>query len=320
MLPRAVQAESKAAHAAASSSAAASKSTASHSAAATEAHADSDDDIFESKTAKTSSKKADTAAVKFSSASALLSNDHAEADDDDDWHPANLAKLVHAVQACPPTPGGFWNEVAKHVGKSAAACRNRFFSEQSTPAPSKPKRQRRRPTTEVVDMARAGTLKHREQFRANVENLNEGHEDDFFESTPWRGAADKRDTLFQDEDLELPLVGFLDAQTLKKVLDADKGDDLFRAEPSPGLLNSVRRNNLDRYILSLKQKAREGAGKRALSTVSPSVANKQMAKRSRSEEEGKWDAVSKAIQKTARKDTVSDDSDNAEDSASSSSS
>jgi hypothetical protein len=91
-------------------------------------------------------------------------------------HPANLAKLVHAVQACPPTPGGFWNEVAKHVGKSAAACRNRFFSEQSTPAPSKPKRQRRRPTTEVVDMARPGTLKHREQFRANVENLNEGHE------------------------------------------------------------------------------------------------------------------------------------------------
>jgi len=153
-------------------------------------------------------------------------------------HPANLAKLVHAVQACPPTPGGFWNEVAKHVGKSAAACRNRFFSDQSTPAPSKPKRQRRRPTTEVVDMARPGTLKHREQFRANVENLNEGHEvphcclrvadtqltvvlipspqDDFFESTPWRGAADKRDILFQDEDLELPLIGFLDAQTLKK--------------------------------------------------------------------------------------------------------
>ncbi len=89
------------------------------------------------------------------------------------------------------------------------------------------------------------------------------------------------------------------------VLDADKGDDLFRAEPSPGtthspsiyshwisvrctavevlicslgLLNSVRRGNLDRYIVSLKQKAREGAGKRALSTVSPSVANKQMAK------------------------------------------
>jgi hypothetical protein len=141
-------------------------------------------------------------------------------------------------------------------------------------------------------MARAGTLKHREQFRANVENLNEGHEvqlstrshrfpapksdfsltaqDDFFESTPWRGAADKRDTLFQDEDLELPLVGFLDAQTLKKgalcdntkiqchsnvivalrlrsfreltrptvVLDADKGDDLFRAEPSPGKWHS----------------------------------------------------------------------------------
>jgi hypothetical protein len=88
-----------------------------------------------------------------------------------------------------------------------------------------------------------------------------------------------------------------------------------------GLLNSVRRSNLDRYIVSLKQKAREGAGKRALSTVSPSAANKQMAKvlisllslpchrpiirsslilslqRSRSEEEGKWDAVSKAIQK-----------------------
>jgi hypothetical protein len=41
-------------------------------------------------------------------------------------------------------------------------------------------------------------------------------QDDFFESTPWRGAAEKRDTLFQDEDLELPLVGFLDAQTLKK--------------------------------------------------------------------------------------------------------
>jgi hypothetical protein len=78
------------------------------------------------------------------------------------------------------------------------------------------------------------------------------------------------------------------------VLDADKGDDLFRAEPSPGtqrearavnlphaawpfstanspqhpilstgLLNSVRRSNLDRYIVNLKQKAREGAGKRA---------------------------------------------------------
>jgi hypothetical protein len=41
-------------------------------------------------------------------------------------------------------------------------------------------------------------------------------QDDFFESTPWRGAGDKRDTLFQDDDLELPLVGFLDAQTLKK--------------------------------------------------------------------------------------------------------
>ncbi len=41
-------------------------------------------------------------------------------------------------------------------------------------------------------------------------------QDDFFESTPWRGAADKRDVLFQDEDLELPLIGFLDAQTLKK--------------------------------------------------------------------------------------------------------
>jgi hypothetical protein len=45
-----------------------------------------------------------------------------------------------------------------------------------------------------------------------------------------------------------------------------------------GLLNSVRRSNLDRYIVSLKQKAREGAGKRALSTVSPSAANKQMTK------------------------------------------
>ena len=83
-LPRAVQAESKAGHAAPSSTAAASKSTASRAAAATEAQADSDDDIFESKAAKPSSKKADTAAVKFSSASALLSNDHAEADDDDD--------------------------------------------------------------------------------------------------------------------------------------------------------------------------------------------------------------------------------------------
>jgi hypothetical protein len=29
-----------------------------------------------------------------------------------------------------------------------------------------------------------------------------------------------------------------------------------------GLLNSVRRSNLDRYIVNLKQKAREGAGKR----------------------------------------------------------
>jgi hypothetical protein len=184
--------ESKTSVPARSSSGANLKSNASRATASAEAQADYEDDIFESKVAKATSKKADTAAVKFSSASALLARDDAEADDDDDCttpsiflieilifttgHPANLAKLVHAVQACPPTPGGFWNEVAKHVGKSAAACRNRFFSEQSTPAPSKPKRQRRRPTTDVVDMARPGTLKHREQFRANVENLNEGHE------------------------------------------------------------------------------------------------------------------------------------------------
>jgi hypothetical protein len=164
-------------------------------AAATAAPSDSEQDVFEATAARASSKTSDSMAVKFSTASALLASDPAASagDDDDDCtklfptahnmflisaagHPAHLAKLVHAVQACPPTPGGFWNEVAKHVGKSAAACRNRFFSEQSTPAPSKPKRQRRRPTTEVVDMARAGTIKHREQFRANIENLNEGHQ------------------------------------------------------------------------------------------------------------------------------------------------
>ena len=85
------------------------------------------------------------------------------------------------------------------------------------------------------------------------------------------------------------------------------------------MLNSVRRSNLDRYIVNLKQKAREGAGKRMLPTASPSAAKKQSTKvlriapffpaflhlltplplmqRSRAEEEGKWDAVSKAIQK-----------------------
>jgi hypothetical protein len=194
---RAGPAESKAPITAAATKGAIAKSNSSNAAA----KSDSDEDIFECAKSKAPSKKLESAAVKFSSGSALLASEPvaSTADDDDDdctilirtffchtcaWfltrlitgHPANLAKLVHAVQACPPTPGGFWNEVAKHVGKSAAACRNRFFSEQSTPAPSKPKRQRRRPTTEVVDMARPGTLKHREQFRANVENLNEGHE------------------------------------------------------------------------------------------------------------------------------------------------
>jgi hypothetical protein len=122
---------------------------------------------------------------------------------------------------------------------------------------------------------------------------------------------------------------------------------LFRSEPSPGtnffssargyfycpgrevtfsfpagLLNSVRRSNLDRYIVNLKQKAREGAGKRAVSATTPSKkpAHKVIhfylvlihasfhflwlarlliliVQRSRAEEEGKWDAVSKAIQK-----------------------
>ena len=44
-----------------------------------------------------------------------------------------------------------------------------------------------------------------------------------------------------------------------------------------GLLNSVRRSNLDRYIVNLKQKAREGAGKRTLAAASPAV-HKQSSK------------------------------------------
>ena len=81
---KASQAESNASLAAPSSLRATSKSNASRAAAATEAQADSEDDIFESKIVKSTSKKAEAAAVKFSSASALLASDHAEADDDDD--------------------------------------------------------------------------------------------------------------------------------------------------------------------------------------------------------------------------------------------
>jgi hypothetical protein len=190
-------------------------------------------------------------------------------------------------------------------------------------------------------------------------------QDDFFESTPWRGAADKRDTLFQDDDLELPLVGFLDAQTLKKgttsllcltdysvciifclVLDADKGDDLFRSEPSPGMKRLIAfalRFVLEAQNISGPAEALHGCqvcstpSAAAILTATLSASSRKLERaqvngrsrphrlrqaqskwprfrefltcsfffysthvtmqRSRAEEEGKWDAVSKAIQK-----------------------
>ncbi|XP_077095850.1 mis18-binding protein 1 isoform X2 [Siphateles boraxobius] len=205
---------------------------------------------------------------------------------DGKWIEEELQKLQEAVNSLPKHKSGYWANVAYVVGtRSAEECQEQYNAHQKTnKRPSK--KATKKPATEepgkeiVVITAKAGTLKRRQQMRHFLEHMPKDDHDDVFTSSPMHNKQIKLPVFAANGDDE-------DFSQLQNPQTPSSSNSTTAKTPqclhiSPGMLGSINKNNMDKYIFHLQKKQKgQKRGKKAapMDKLTPTPAVKKTLKR-----------------------------------------
>ncbi|KAJ8341692.1 hypothetical protein SKAU_G00339830 [Synaphobranchus kaupii] len=186
------------------------------------------------------------------------------AEDEDGWTESELEKLHKAVSSFPKHKSGFWINVAMAVGtRSAEECQEQYTHQQSVLLKAKSRKKTTRhkkeePVQEAPQIiAKAGTLKRKQQIRNFLDHMPKDDHDDIFSSSP-----------LQNKRVRLPTLSTNGEDCVFQQLQQNPQTPNSSAFPlvktphclhiSPGMLGSVNRNNNDKYVYQLQKKMGKG--------------------------------------------------------------
>ncbi|XP_026142077.1 mis18-binding protein 1 [Carassius auratus] len=210
---------------------------------------------------------------------------------DGNWTEEELQKLHEAVNSLPKHKSGYWAKVAYIVGtRSAEECQEQFNSNQKTNKRSRKRAQKAaatdEPGKEIVEItAKAGTLKRRQQMRHFLDHMPKDNHDDVFANSPMHNKQIKLPVFAANGDKDFSLLQ--NPQTpSSSISSAAKTPQCLHI--SPGMLGSINRNNMDKYIYHLQknQKGRKRVKKAApVDKLTPTPVVKKTLKRCVAEDE-----------------------------------
>ncbi|XP_056332865.1 mis18-binding protein 1 [Danio aesculapii] len=232
-------------------------------------------------------KKSEKVKVNSRSKKPQAKNNTVNEQDDGKWTEEELQKLHESVNSLPKHQSGYWAHVAYVVGtRSAEECHERYNAHQRK---NKIPRQRvskkpaatEEPGKEVVEItAKAGTLKRRHQMRHFLDHMPKDDHDDVFNSSPMHNKQIKLPVFAANGDDE-------DFSQLQNPQTPSSSMSTSAKTPqclhiSPGMLGSINKNNLDKYIFHLQknQKGRKRNKKSAqMEKLTPTPAVRKTLKR-----------------------------------------
>ncbi|XP_073683360.1 mis18-binding protein 1 [Garra rufa] len=206
---------------------------------------------------------------------------------DGKWTEEELQKLHEAVNSLPKHKSGYWAHVAYIVGtRSPEECQEQYNSNQKTNTRPRKKAQKKpatseEPGKEIVEItAKAGTLKRRQQMRHFLDHMPKDDHDDVFANSPMHNKQIKLPVFAANGDVE-------DFSLLQNPQTPSSSISTTAKTPqclhiSPGMLGSINKNNMDKYIFHLQknQKGRK-RGKKAepMEKLMPTPVGKKALKR-----------------------------------------
>ncbi|XP_072032548.1 uncharacterized protein [Amphiura filiformis] len=221
-----------------------------------------------------------------------------------DWSPVELAKLKRALEVVKPDTAMYWQCVASIVRtKSAHLCQQKhqesLENQMNHKATSKKmddgNKQTNKVNTEPVKLtAKRGTMKRKRQLRDLVEQHNQGHEADYFDSTPFK-IQNKRIKISAAMDSDDEDEGSGSFQTPGMARFKTPGSVRFKTPSvrpwqvaplsdkktphtnllSPLVAANVERKHIDTYISGIQKKKK---GRTLLPAQSTPMRKKQMTK------------------------------------------
>lgn len=212
---------------------------------------------------------------------------------DGKWTEEELQKLHEAVNLLPKHKSGYWENVAYVVGtRSAEECQEQYNTHHQSNIRPRKRAQKKPTTTEepekaIVEItAKAGTLKRRQQMRYFVDHIPKDDHDDVFASSPMQRRQIKLPVFSANGDEE-DFSQLQDPQTPScSMSSAVKTPQCLHI--SPGMLGSINKNNMDKYIYHLQKnkKGRKQDRKAGpMDKLTPTPAGKKALKRCVAEDE-----------------------------------
>ncbi|XP_030854761.1 uncharacterized protein LOC579784 isoform X2 [Strongylocentrotus purpuratus] len=226
------------------------------------------------------------------------------------WKPDELHRLHRALKIIPPSSRQFWHRVASSVGtrtewecqqehqaKLEEATKASNQSKGTTKGTTKDNKESNQGAKEPVALTAAkGTMKRKRQLRELIQQHNQASEEDLFDSTPFKkqrkttkpllnlDLAEEEEEEDDDEGMQAKTPGSARLKTPSTRFHnllaplSGKRTPHSSAIISPGLLNSVEKKHMDKYIFGMQKKRASRRGKNVPETthnVSPPLKVRQ---------------------------------------------
>ncbi|KTF74334.1 hypothetical protein cypCar_00032431 [Cyprinus carpio] len=193
-----------------------------------------------------------------------------------------------AVNSLPKHKSGYWAKVAYIVGtRSAEECQEQYNSNQKTNKRPRKRAQKAaatdEPGKEIVEItAKAGTLKRRQQMRHFLDHMPKDNHDDVFANSPMHNKQIKLPVFAANRDEDFSLLQ--NPQTpSSSISTAAKTPQCLHI--SPGMLGSINKNNMDKYIYHLQKGRKRGKKAPPMDKHTPTPVVKKTLKRCVAEDE-----------------------------------
>lgn len=190
-----------------------------------------------------------------------------EVERNDIWSKNEIDRLYKAVNSINPATPMFWHVVSDAVNtRTATECQEYYHKDlENLTKKNKGKEKVAAPNPKVTELCgKVGTMKRKRQLREMMMQHDQGYEDDFFDSTPYRNLKTIQVSNLDDSELE---DGHHRSRTLRRNSNyyTPKPSSLTTRTPisekktphsnliSPGIMHSVNRNDIDQYINKLKK-------------------------------------------------------------------
>uniref|UniRef100_A0A8C1WZU2 MIS18 binding protein 1 n=1 Tax=Cyprinus carpio TaxID=7962 RepID=A0A8C1WZU2_CYPCA len=207
---------------------------------------------------------------------------------DGNWTEEELQKLHEAVNSLPKHKSGYWAKVAYIVGtRSAEECQEQYNSNQKTNKRPRKRAQKAaatdEPGKEIVEItAKAGTLKRRQQMRHFLDHMPKDNHDDVFANSPMHNKQIKLPVFAANRDEDFSLLQ--NPQTpSSSISTAAKTPQCLHI--SPGMLGTINKNNMDKYIYHLQKGRKRGKKAPPMDKHTPTPVVKKTLKRCVAEDE-----------------------------------